>query len=316
VDAATDVVNPATGKPGGFARFGNSPCLMSEWGAAYFQQLRTFLATTGFDLLEHDGSYPGDACASTQHPGHQGHADSQWRQWRRIAEFYQECRGQGVFLNVPDWYFLSGSNKTGMGYRETNWSLPRALQEVIERQNVFDGTWTKTPSMGWMFVPLVQYHGGGEAATIEPLHEHLGHYRQRFRNLLGAGVQACWRGPRLYDTDAVRDMVKAEVAWFKRWRPILESDVIHGRRPDGRDVDWLLHVNPHLPQKGLLVVHNPLEVDVQRTLSVDLYYTGLTGLARVREQGGEAKELRLDRRFRIELPVTVPARGWNWFVVE
>ena len=29
--------------------------------------------------------------------------------------------------------------------------------------------WTKAPSLGWMFVPLTQYHGGGTAATIEPL---------------------------------------------------------------------------------------------------------------------------------------------------
>ena len=29
-------------------------------------------------------------------------------------------------------------------------------QEIIERQNVYDGTWEKTASMGWMFVPLTQ----------------------------------------------------------------------------------------------------------------------------------------------------------------
>ena len=50
--------------------------------------------------------------------------------------------------------------------------------------------------MGWMFVPLTQYHGGGAAATIEPLKDHLPHYGQRLANLFGAGVQACYRGPR------------------------------------------------------------------------------------------------------------------------
>ena len=44
--------------------------------------------------------------------------------------------------------------------------------------------------MGFMFVPLTQYHGGGAAATIEPLNEHLDHYETRLRNLFGAGVQA------------------------------------------------------------------------------------------------------------------------------
>ena len=49
-------------------------------------------------------------------------------------------------------------------------------------------------------------------------------------------------------------MVQAEVAWYKAHRDILESDLIHGRRADARDLDWMLHVNPQLQEKGLLVV--------------------------------------------------------------
>ena len=101
----------------------------------------------------------------------------------------------GVYLNIPDWYFLTGGTKTGMGYREVNWSLPRAYQEIIERQNIFDGTWEKTPSMGWMFVPLTEYQGGGAAATIEPLKDHLPHYEQRLANLFGAGVHGLLSRP-------------------------------------------------------------------------------------------------------------------------
>ncbi len=114
-----DVINPETGKTGG-AIFNNSPCLGSVWGQEYFRKLTQFFERSSFDLLEHDGSYPGDLCASTKHPGHWGLTDSQWTQWKTITDFYKWCRGKGVYLNVPDWYFLSGSNKTGMGYRETN----------------------------------------------------------------------------------------------------------------------------------------------------------------------------------------------------
>ena len=71
IDAADDVINPQTGKPGG-ARFGNSPCLGSVWGENYFRKLRQFFEQTGCGVLEHDGSYPGDLCASTNHPGHTG----------------------------------------------------------------------------------------------------------------------------------------------------------------------------------------------------------------------------------------------------
>jgi hypothetical protein len=191
IDAENDVIMPEGHKP----TFGNSPCLQSSWGNEYFAKLYNFYEKTGQDILEHDGSYPGDECNSAEHPGHKGLDDAQWNQRKKITDYYKWCRANGIYLNVPDWYFLNGSNKTGMGYRETNWSLPRKQQEIIERQNVYDGTWNKTPSMGWMFVPLVQYHGGGKEATIEPLKDHLSHYEQRMANLFGAGVQACYRGP-------------------------------------------------------------------------------------------------------------------------
>ncbi|MHC4992626.1 MAG: hypothetical protein ACYTGC_16770, partial [Planctomycetota bacterium] len=288
VSVEDDVVNPETGKPGGFATFGNSPCVGSAWGERYFQTLHSFFEETGCDVLEHDGSYPGDACASTTHPGHRGYEDSRWAQWRVVTQFYRWCRGRGIYLNVPDWYFLNGSSKTGMGYRETNWSLPRAQQEIIERQNIADGTRFKTPTMGWMFVPLTQYHGGGAAATIEPLREHLDHYERRFQNLLGAGVQACFRGPRLYDAPETRAMVARWVDWYKAHRAILESDLVVLRRADGRDWDGWLHVNPALEERALAAIYNPLPEAISRTIRVPLYYAGLTGTARVRVDGALA----------------------------
>ena len=312
VGGGNDVVMPPGEKPA----FGNSPCLESSWGTNYFRRLYDFHRESGFTLLEHDGSYPGDACASTIHPGHQALADSRWNQWREISDFYKWCRGQGFYLNVPDHYFLSGSTKSGMGYREVNWSLPREQQVIHTRQNIYDGTWQKLPSMGWMFVPLTEYQGGGAAATIEPLDQHLDHYERMMESNLALGVQACYRGPRLFDTDRTKAMVKSKVDWFKAHRDILESDLIHGHRADARDLDWMLHVNPKLKEKGMLVVFNPLNEPVTRKLRVNLYYTGLTGSARVREKGGTAKRFKLARDYSAELPVTVPAQGMNWFVVE
>lgn len=308
-----DVIDLETGERG-HARFGNSPCLGSAWGHEYFRKLYSFIEATGFDLIEHDGSYPGDTCASTSHPGHSGHGDSQWTQWRAITNFYQWCRARGVYLNVPDSYMLAGSNKSGMGYRETNWSLPRAEQILHARQNIFDGTWTKPPTMGWMFVPLTQYHGGGAAATLEPLSEHLDAYEDHLSANLGAGVQACWRGPRLFDSDATKALVSRWVSWFKQYRDILESDVIHMRRADGRDIDMLLHVNPSLTDQGLLVVWNPLEYDIVTNVDVPLYYTGLTHAAQVSGWDGSESRLTLDRRYNVELELHVPAGGMAWYV--
>jgi hypothetical protein len=315
IDDADDVINPKTGKPGG-AIFGNAPCFASVWGTNYLRKLTNFLAATGLNLLEHDGPYPGDFCASTNHPWHHGEADSQWVNWRISAGLYEWCRERGIYVNQPDYYFFAGGNKTGMGYRENNWSLPRAQQLIHARQNIFDGTWTKPQTAGWMFVPLTEYQGGGAAATIEPLHEHLDAYESHLANNLGAGVQACWRGPRLYDTDETRALVKRWVTWFKEYRDILESDIIHCRRADGRDIDYLLHVNPHLQRCGLAMIYNPLPTAVEREIVLPLYYTGLRDAALIKERDGKGKKYKLDRALNVRVPITIPAGGTTWLTVE
>jgi len=312
VPAENMIVSPAGLKP----THGKCPALTSPWGVAYLERLKNFFAITGFDLLEHDGSYPGDVDVTPRPPLQQGEQDSRWVQWQLITDYYQWCRQQGIYLNVPDFYFLSGANKCGMGYREVNWSLPRAMQVIHTRQNIYDGTWTKTPSMGWMFVPLSQYHGGGAAATIEPLHQHLDHYRSMLMSNLGLGVQACYRGPRLYDTAETKQMLKGCVDWFKQHRDILESDLVHGRRADGRDLDWMLHVNPELSTKGMLLVFNPLDTPIKRTLSVNLYYTGLSDEAVISDANNNQQTLSLSRDYHVDLQVEAAAGAMTWFTIK
>ncbi len=312
INKKEDVLLPEGQKP----RFGNSPCLDSEWGISYFEKLYNFYEKTGLDVLEHDGNYPGDLCISTVHPGHKGVDDSQWTQHKRISDFYNWCRGKGIYLNVPDNYYLNGSNKCGMGYRESNWSLPREQQEIIERQNIYDGTWRKTPSMGWMFVPLVEYQGGGKAATIEPLKEHLPHYGQRLANLFGAGVQACYRGPQLYDAPETKELVKRWVSFYKQHRRILDGDILHIRRPDGRDYDGILHADPRGVEKGLLMIYNPLNVTIQRRIRVNLYYTGIRESATLVSSKGEIRVLPVDASSQIWIEFSIPAKGQEWFVFK
>lgn len=296
--------------------FGVMPCLGAQWGVDYLAQLKDFISTAGLGVLEHDGSYPGDTCASTKHPFHRGLEDSQWVQWKAITDLYKWCRGQGVYLNIPDWYFLTGGTKTGMGYREVNWSLPREYQEIIERQNIFDGTWEKTPGMGWMFVPLTEYHGGGPAATIEPLKDHLPHYETRLANLFGAGVIACYRGPRLYDAPETRAVVKRWVDFYKQHRAILNSDLIHLRRADGRDWDGWLHVNPALSERGLAMIYNPLNTEITRTIPLPLYYAGLTDEAMITVGQGTRQKVKVTRDYQATVEVKIPAKGRVAVLVE
>jgi hypothetical protein len=305
-----DVINPLTGKIGG-AIFGNSPCLGSKWGIEYFEKIKKFIDETGFQLLEHDGNYPGDQCASELHPGHRGLDDSQWAQFRAISEFYRWCRNRNVYLNVPDYYFLNGSNKTAMGYRETNWSLPREQQHVHARQNMFDGTWSKTPSMGWMFVALVQYHGGGAAATIEPLRDHLLDYELHFANTFGYGVQACWRGTRLYDSPETKAVVLKMVQWYKEHRRVLESDVIHLRRADGRSLDYVLHISESDPYEAMLIIYNPTENALSEEIQLELDRYGFRSLKR-KVKVNRAGRVVTEGRAPSKIKVDVKERGWTW----
>ena len=311
-----DVINPKTGRRGGFATFGNSPCLASEWGQDYFRKMYKMFSETGFMTFTHDGNYPGDICASEDHPGHKGLGDSQFNQWKIISDFYKWCKRNGIYLRVPDYYFLVGSNQNGIGYRENNWSLPRRHQLIHTRQNIFDGTWESTPSMRWSFIPLSQYHGGGAEATIEPLHEHLDHYEMMLVSNIGMGVQSALRGPRLYDTEETKDMVKRVVDWYKKYRDILESDIIHLRRSDGRDIDYMMHVNPELKEKGFLIVFNPTDKVIRKKIKVPLYYTGISYEAKLREQENQANTFELNRNYEIEFEVEVAPNWYNWYVIE
>ena len=315
IDDTNDVINPKTGKTGG-SIFGNSPCLCSKWGSEYFQKVRSFLEQTGFNLLEHDGNYPGDLCASSTHPGHNGLEDSQWNQWLAIRSLYETCREKGIYLNVPDWYFLAGSNKTGMGYRESNWSLPRAQQHIHARQNLFDGTWDKAPSMGWMMTPLVEYQGGGAAATIEPLKDHLVDYEQHLYNCFGYGAQSCYRGTRLYDAPETKTLVVNAVNWFKKYRDILESDVIHIKRADGSQLDAILHANSSLKTPGLLMVFNPSDKVMEQEITVPLYYTGIEGKAVVSEGDAKPKNLMVSRDYSVRMKVKVPPTSRVWYTIR
>ena len=180
---------------------------------------------------------------------------------------------------------------------------------------MFDGTWAKTQSMGWMFVPLSQYHGGGAEATIEPLREHLPHYEARFANLLGYGVQACYRGPRLFDSDETKALVKKWVSFYKQHRDVLDNgEIIHLRRPNGRDWDGILHVNPGGTEKGLACLYNPLAEEITREIRMPLHYTGLIDKAKLTIDGGLPETIALDANRNALITVRIPARSQTFLL--
>jgi len=170
--------------------------------------------------------------------------------------------------------------------------------------------------MAWGFVPLTRYQGGGPEAILEPLSEHLKDYKQLMMQYYGAGVQACYRGPRLYDTEATKKVVADVVSWYKKYRNILNGDIIHLRRADGRDWDGWLHVDPTLKEKGLFMIFNPTDQEMKRKITIPLYFAGLKNMARIREKEGALNSYSLNRNHEAEVTISLPAKGYSWWVVE
>ena len=76
----------------------------------------------------------------------------------------------------------------------------------------------------------------------------------------------------------------------------------------------MLHVNPRLKEKAMLVVFNPTERDLKEQWVVPLHYAGLEGKAKMSVNGGAAREIELDGMKRGRLEVEVPAGGFVWVV--
>lgn len=299
-------ISPATGRPGSL--FGQSACGASAWADMYYNNMWKTIEAAGMGAFKPDGPYHGDPCAAKDHPHHKGLEDSQWAQWKWMCSVLHEGQRRGLYLTVPDWYFLNGQACTGMGYREATDNIDINLQTVIYRQYIFDATWHKTAQMGWVNLNTEMLHGGME--------KNLDKYERIFFGMLSSGAQVWVRGHRLYDGPESKAMLKKWMDWYKRYSQVILGDIIHLRRPDGRDLDYTLHVNPGGKEKGMLLVFNPLNKPVKKELHLPLYYTGLTGSASIREKEGTPRNYKLSGDQQVRFPVEIPANGYSWYVIE
>ena len=69
-------------------------------------------------------------------------------------------------------------------------------------------------------------------------------------------------------------------------------------------------------RKAFISVYNPLDIAIEKEIEVPLYYTGLTDKAIVKEQDKNGKEYSLARNYSILLKIRIPAKGYNWYIIE
>lgn len=309
-----DCIHPETGKQGSL--FGQSVCVASDWKDSYFAKMWDFFDRTGLKTFNMDGPYHGDPCGSKVHSYHTGLEDSQWKQWSSYVEVLHELQRRNMYIPIPDWYFLNGQCSTGMGYREASANLTPQQQQLIGRQYIYDGTWHKLPTMGWMSLQLVGFYTNDPRVGLEPLCENIDRYESQLIQFLGSGCQLTIRGNRLYDTPETKAVVKKWINWFKQYRDILTSEIIHVNRPNGRDLDCMMHVNPFIGHKGMVIVFNPTDKDITKEMKLPLYYTGLKGKATITGGDGSKKTYQLNGKEELTLPVSIKAGATAWFLIE
>ena len=261
--------------------------LASSGFEVYRSNMASWIANTGMSMIEIDGTWPLFSCAETNLKYADGGPDTVHKQWVLSNEMYRFLRQNNVNINGPDWHFFNGVNKTGIGYQETAWSTPRQAQLVLGRQFLYNGTYEKAPTMAWTFLPVAQYHGGGKAAAFQPLKENIFDYSWAIaQNLLG-GVNPTFRGQTLDDgDDGVRSVVKYWVDVYKTYRNTIWGDIIHLSPPRQnaknnqrtQSIDGFMHVVPDGNERALVALFNQTGTRQVKTITVPLYYTGLTDL--------------------------------------
>lgn len=227
-------------------------------------------------------------------------------------------RERNVYINQPDNYFFQGGQRTGIGYDEDQYSLPRWQDVTITRMTVYDQTFRKLPTQGWTFLPLIDYHGGGADAAFEPMSQHLPEYSMALAQYLLAGVAACYRGFRLFDTPGVEAVVAGWVSVYKQYRDIITSDIIHVRRPNGQTLDAFMHANAFLPAgrpTGFAAVFNPTNYARTEIMSFPLYYTGIASRALVSFEGAAPVAYDVARDYSIQVSLTMAPQSVTWFTL-
>ena len=285
------------------------------FASGFFDYLNTtiadFIEYTGLAMLETDGPYGGGTCSATDHAHHHNLEDSVYRQTQLQNAFYQEMRALNVYVNQPDNFFFQGGNKATMGYAEKQFSMPRWRDLSISRMGMYDDFYTRLPTQGWMFLPLVDYEGGGPDAWFAGNEVE---YEWALAQYLGGGAAACYRGPLPYTVPGMKAKLQKWISLYKAHRETIISPVVHIRRADMQGWDGWLHVNPFstTTEVGFAMIFNPTDTALNSVISVNLYYTGLDMEAMMSVDGGEAQKIQLARDYTIEVTLDMPPKSIHY----
>ena len=131
-------------------------------------------------------------------------------------------------------------------------------------------------------------------------------------------MQACYRGDRIFDTDETKAIVAYWIGFYKKYRTILNADLIHVKRADMQGLDAFMHATYKGKIRGLAMVFNPTSEPIEDVLELPLYYTGLSKRALVSLEGMEttSETYILSRDYKIEIGLRLEPKAHTWFVIS
>lgn len=262
-------------------------CLACEWAEKYMKNVLRFIDKTGADAVEIDGPYGMMLCSGGKTHLHKDFTDSQYKQWKAsVSDWYRDLKDRGIYINAPDWHFLNGTNRSGVGYEEIAFSEKREEQLLTSRIYYYKGTFSKNPSQGWGFVPLNVYHGGGKAAQFFPTAENPLEFEWAMAQLTAAGVWPTIRGKKVYDSETGKQIMTKWVGIFKKYRRILNGIIVHFLPPridtDNPSrttcIDAIMNQLPYGDERGFVMLFNQSDTVRTEEITLPVYYTGLTTL--------------------------------------
>lgn len=263
-------------------------CLACDWAEQYMKNVIRFIDRTGADAVEIDGPYGMLMCSGGKTHRHDDFTDSQYKQWKSsVVDWYKQLKERGIYINAPDWHFLNGINRCGVGYEEIAFSEKRAEQLITSRIYYYKGTFDKNPSQGWGFLPLNVYHGGGKDAMFFPTEQNAFEFDWAMAQITASGVWPTIRGKKVYDSQTGKEIFKKWVGIFKKYREVLNGITIHfmpprinPEKPDRTIcIDAIMNQLPYGDTRGFVMFFNQTDSERTEEITLPVYYTGLTELS-------------------------------------
>lgn len=262
-------------------------CLATDWSKQYMKNVLRFIDRTGADAVEIDGPYGMLMCAGGKTHNHDDFTDSQYKQWKAaVVDWYREIKKRGVYINAPDWHFLNGTNRSGVGYEEIAFSEKREEQLVTSRIYYYKGTFSKNPSQGWGFLPLNVYHGGGKDAQFFPIAQNAFEFDWAMAQIVASGVWPTIRGKKAYDSEKGKEIFAKWTGLYKKYRRVLNGITVHFMPPriDTANpsrttcMDAIMNQLPTGDVRGFVMFFNQTDAARTEDITLPVYYTGLSNL--------------------------------------